>query len=90
MNTTRMGKLATFTHFAITANYWALGNGVDEAVAKLRAEAGRERIRNGGRAVYEFNRPVTVKDIRVSEVDGSLGVVEGVTVKPVEIIRGKK
>jgi hypothetical protein len=69
-----------WTHFAITANSWALGNSVTEAASMLRKHAGPETMRGHGYAIYEFNQPVSHDDIEISDIDGRLRVRAGIEV----------
>ena len=73
----------TFTHYAHTANYWALGVSLNNAKRRIRDTAGSGTIREYGYQIYEFSRAVTVKEIDVDQIDGTLRTVDGVSVKVV-------
>ena len=73
----------TFTHYAHTANYWALGVSLDNAKRRLRDTAGSNTIREYGYQICEFSRPVTIKEIDVDQVDGTLRTADGISVEEV-------
>jgi hypothetical protein len=76
--------MATFTHYAHTANTWALGNDVDAAVKRLKALAGTGCLKKFGHEVVEFSRPVDGDDVHVHTVTGALSLPGDVQVTIVE------
>ena len=69
-----------YTHFAHTANHWALGVSLDNAKRRIRDTSGKA-IREYGYQVCEFSRPVTTREIDVHQVTGKLSVADGITVE---------
>jgi hypothetical protein len=76
--------LATYTHYAHTANSWALGDDVDDAVKELKVEAGTDWLKRCGHEVVEFSRAVDGDDVHVNTVTGALSLPDDVEIKVVE------
>ena len=73
-------KEKTYTHYAHTANHWALGVSLDHAKRRIRESAGKS-TKAYGYQVCEFSRPVARPEIDVHPVTGELSVAEGITVE---------
>ena len=73
-------KEKTYTHYAHTANHWALGVSLDHAKRRIRDSAGMS-TRDYGYQVCEFSRPITPREIDVHQVTGELSVADGITVE---------
>ena len=75
-------KEKTYTHYAHTANHWALGVSLDHAKRRIRDSAGMS-TKTFGYQVCEFSRPVAPREIDIHPVHGELSVADGVTVEVV-------
>ena len=69
-----------YTHYAHTANHWALGVSLDHAKRRIRESAGKS-TREYGYEICEFSRPVTTDEIAIHPVHGELSVADGITVE---------
>lgn len=73
-----------YSHYAHTANSWGAGRTIDDALERLKAEAGTKWLKQHGHEVLAFSRPITVDEFKVHPVDGSLSLTQGVTCTIVE------
>lgn len=74
----------TFTHYAHTANSWGAGTSIDGAFKRLQSEASADWLKKHGHEIVEFSKPLTRDQFTVNDVNGTLSVPGGVTVKVVE------
>tara|TARA_R100000234_G_C4896064_1_gene133567 strand:- start:138 stop:416 length:279 start_codon:yes stop_codon:yes gene_type:complete len=70
----------TYTHYAHTANHWALGVSLDHAKRRIR-DMSSMAVSEYGYQVCEFSQPVTPREIDVDQVTGKLSVADGITVE---------
>jgi len=70
----------TYTHYAHTANHWALGVSLDHAKRRIQDAFGMA-VSEYGYQVCEFSRPVTTREIDVHQITGQLSVADGITVE---------
>ncbi len=72
----------TFSHYAHTANHWALGVSLNHAKQRIRDSAS-STTHQYGYQVVEFSRPITTDEIDVDPVCGSVSLANGVTTEVV-------
>ena len=81
------GTAETYTHYAHTANNYALGNGEKQALAHLKKWAGSSALKESGYEIIEFSRPLTLSEIDVDPVNGRLRIPDGVKCTSLVLIR---
>ena len=72
----------SYTHYAHTANHWALGVSLNHAKQRIRDSAS-STTHQYGYQVLAFSRPITTDEINVHPVNGSVSLVDGVTTEVV-------
>ena len=65
-----------YSHFGLTANFWAAGNSIKEVISNIKKEGGRRPLSESGVMVWSMEPPSAVE---VNPVDGSWAAEVGVT-----------
>ena len=74
-----MSKPKKFTHYAHTANHWALGVSLNHAKQRIRDSAS-STTHEYGYQVCEFSRPIPTDEIEVHPINGSVSLRDGVSI----------